>query len=132
LVSEIRHILFRPVEVVEAFKEYCRRSGTSVPMGAVVSAGPESEGPGKPVQFRIVIAPDVPSSRVPVGTANLPNREVIVESPKLTAALILYCRDRRIPLPVAADKSLQRFGEQTCLMATINPKQDKVPALLQL
>jgi hypothetical protein len=84
------------------------------------------------VQFRIVIAPDIQPTKAPAGVASLPNREVIVDSLTLTAALILYCRDRRIPLPAAADKSLQRFGEQICLMTTINPKQDKVTALLQL
>jgi len=36
----------------------------------------------------------------------------------LAAALILYCRDRRIPLPANAKKSLRRVGEQVGLVVT--------------
>ena len=55
-------------------------------------------------------------------------QEMVVESTTLAAALILYCRDRKIPLPASADKSLQRFGDQIGLIATYNPKSASLPS----
>jgi len=132
LVSELRHILFRPFEVVEAFKEYARRSGTRLPAGSVVSCGPENDGTGTPIRFRIVIAPDLTHDKAAPPARGTPHREIAIDSATLAAALILYCRDRRIPLPATADKSLQQFGDQVCLLATINPKQDPATASIRL
>ena len=50
---------------------------------------------------------------------------MIIEGPVLAAALILFCHDKRIPLPAAGDKSLQCFGDQLGLVVAINPKQDE-------
>ena len=125
MVSEVRHILFRPFEVVQAVAEFCRRSGEPLSPGTVIRCGPENTGPGTPIKFRMTVAPDE------AGTPQEP-RDIVIDSPILAAALILYCRDRRIPLPATADKSLQQFGDQVCLMATINPKQDTVTASIRL
>ena len=46
------------------------------------------------------------------------HREVVIEGPALAAALILHCRDRRIPLPTNAKKSLRRVGDQVGLVVT--------------
>jgi hypothetical protein len=62
---------------------------------------------GTPLRFRIVMTPDVTS-----GGQEMPYREIMIDSPALAAALILYCRDRRIPLSATADKSLQQCGNQ--------------------
>ena len=124
--SELRHLLFRPPEVVQAVKEYHRRLGTPLPVGTVMQCGPECEGAGGAVRFRIVIEPD-PADGTPPRPGEEARQELVIEGPALAAALILHCRDRRIPLPANADKSLQRFGEQVCLIATINPKQDAMP-----
>jgi hypothetical protein len=51
---------------------------------------------------------------------------VVIQGPALAAALILYCRDRRIPLAASAGKSLRLFGNQVCLVTTIKPRQDKI------
>lgn len=131
MVSELRHIIFRPFEVVDAYREFCRRSGTPLPAGTVVGCGPEADGAGAPLRFRIVIAPDAADGKAGAEAGDAPRREVVVDSATLAAALILYCRDRRIPLPASADKSLQRFGDQVCLLATINPRQDKATAALR-
>lgn len=124
--SELRHLLFRPPEVVQAVKEYHRRLGTPLPAGTVMQCGPESEGASGAVRFRIVLEPD-PAEGAPPRPGEEARHELVIEGPALAAALILYCRDRRVPLPASADKSLQRFGEQVCLVATINPKQDALP-----
>ncbi len=129
--SELRHLLFRPPEVVQAVKEYHRRIGTPLPAGTVLQCGPESEGASGVVRFRIVLEPDLGEGVAPK-PGEEPRQEVVIEGPALAAALILHCRDRRIPLPASADKSLQRFREQVCLIATINPKQDELPQPGQL
>lgn len=133
--SELRHLLFRPAEVVQAVKEYHRRAGVPLPSGAVARCGPEAEGTG--VRFRITLVLD--QSKIDQGKSQAPScpaegeeYDLVIEGPALAAALILHCRDRRIPLPAVAEKSLTRFGEQTCLVATINPKQVELPQPGQL
>lgn len=126
--TELRHILFRPGEVTLAIREYHRRMKTPLPPGTVVRCGAECEDAGGSVRFRLVLAPD-PTEGAPHQAGDDARREVVVEGPALAAALILFCHDRRIPLPATADKSLQRFGEQVGLVVTINPKQDEMPVL---
>lgn len=128
--SEVRHLLFRPAEVVQAVKEYHRRSGAPLPSGTVARCGPEAEGGG--VRFRITLVPDRARDRTPSAATEAARYEVVVEGPVLAAALILHCRDRGIPLAASAEKSLQRFGEQVCLISTINPKQSEQPHPSQL
>lgn len=125
--SELRHLMFRPPEVVQAVKEYHRRLGVPLPSGAVARCGPESDGAGGAVLFRITLVPDQGKGLSPHAAGEGEQREVVIEGSALAAALILHCRDRRIPLPASADKSLQRIGEQVCLVATINPKQSELP-----
>jgi hypothetical protein len=124
--SELRHILFRPAEVAVAVREYHRRMKTPMPPGSIVRCGVECERPGEPVRFRIAIEPDgMGAARGKSAPASF--QEVVVEGPVLAASLILFCHDRRIPLPASADKALQRFGEQLGLIVTINRpvKQDE-------
>ena len=125
--SELRHLLFRPAEVVQAVKEYYRRTGKVLPTSTVVRCCPESEGAGCSIKFRITIAPDRPDPKQPMDTTQ---QDVVIDGAALAAALILSCRDRRIPLPAHANKSLQLFGAQICLLVAINPKQDEMPSVL--
>jgi hypothetical protein len=126
--SEMRHILFRPAEVAIAVREYHRRMKAPWPSGTVVRCGVECEGEGGTVRFRLVIRPDTTGGGTykPVSQTH---QEVTVEGPVLAAALILFCHDRRIPLPASADKALQRYGEQVGLVVTINSKQEEMPHL---
>jgi hypothetical protein len=118
--AEIRHLLFRPPEVVLAITEYSRRMRTPLPSGSVLRCGVQTRGV-EGVQFTMVIAP---------ADANEPaSREVVVEGPVLAAALILFCRDRRIPLPSDAEKSLQKFGDMLGLVVTRNPRRDQLPKI---
>ena len=123
--SELRHVLFRPAEVVQAVKEYYRRSGAPLPSGSVVRCGPEGEGGG--VRFRIALVPDRAKGHAPAPPGEGARHEVLVEGPALAAALILHCRDRGIPLPASAEKSLQRLGERVCLIAIIGAKSRDQP-----
>ncbi len=131
--SELRHLLFRPAEVVEAVKDYHRRLGTPLPTGSIVHCGPESDDAGGAVRFRITLAPATADGGPPSKSGEKAGRhEVVIEGPSLAAALILFCREQRIPLRASADKSLQRFGEQVCLLATSNPKGEAMPKLGQI
>ena len=121
--SELRYIMFRPDEVVEAVKEYRRRMGTPLPHGGVVQCGPESgSAVSGTVSFRITFAPEGVK-----GLAAPENEMLLIEGSVLAAALILYCRDHRIPMSASADKTLERMGNQVCLVAKFNPKQISLP-----
>ena len=130
--KELRHLLFRPPEVVQAVKEYHRRIGDPLPAGAVARCGPETADAA--VQFRIILTPDLVAAADGslVAAVGGERQELLIEGPTLAAALILHCRDRKIPLPAAADKSLQRFGEQVCLIVTLNPKLEDMPTADEL
>ena len=117
--SEVRHILFRPAEIVQAIREYQLKMQQPLPSGLVVDYGPQSDGPGGAVRFHMSIASNQGKSWDEPKTVR---QEMVIEATTLAAALILYCRDRKIPLPASADKSLQRFGEQIGLIATYNPR----------
>jgi len=129
--SELRHILFRPCEVAQAVKEYHRRMKTPLPPGTIVRCGAECEKLGGALRFRLVLAPD-PIDASPLKPGEDGRQEVVVEGPALAAALILFCHDKRIPLPAASDKTLQRFGDQVGLIITINPRQDELPPVERL
>jgi hypothetical protein len=123
--SEVRHVLFRPAEVVQAVREYQVKLQQPLPSGLVVDYGPDTGTPGGAVRFRMSIAFNQKRSSLEPQTIR---QEMVIESTTLAAALILYCRDRKIPLPASADKSLQRFGDQIGLIATYNPKSASMPS----
>ena len=128
--TELRHLIFSPAEVLDAVKEFNRRRGTPLPAAGVAQCGPDGmEAEEGTIRFRIVLTSPPAKEAVPDKSVKDTQREMIIESHVLAAALILYCRDRRIPLPVIAEKSLQRFGEQVCLVATIRSKTDRLPPL---
>ncbi|MBV8913192.1 MAG: hypothetical protein JOZ05_09165 [Acetobacteraceae bacterium] len=123
--SEVRHILFRPAEVVQAIREYLIKLQQKLPSGLVVEYGPETDGPDGAVRFRMIIAF---SDGKPSLTPKTVRQEIVIETNTLAAALILYCRDRHIPLPAGADKVLQRFGEQVGLITTYNARDANKPS----
>ncbi len=121
--TELRHVLFRPSEVIAAIVQYQRHMGYPLPPGTILSHGLEPGEPGSAVGFSVVIRPDTPDAGAP------PERKVTVEGPALAVALILYCREQRIPLPAKADKSLQRFGNQVGLVVAVNPREKEIAVM---
>ena len=124
--TELRHLLFRPAEVVQAVKEYRRRMGHSLPSGTIVSCGPECESSGEILRFRLTLEPDADAGKTHPKRGEGGRQEMVIQGPALAAALILYCRDRQIPLAASASKSLQLFGNQVCLVTTINPGRNEM------
>ena len=79
----------------------------------------ESKTPsGEIVGFRLTLAAD-PAKGASTGEGV--RQDMVIPGATLAAALILYCRDRNIPLAASAGKSLQLFGNQVCLVTTMNP-----------
>jgi hypothetical protein len=119
--TELRHLLFRPAEVVQAVKEYRRRMGHSLPPGTILSCGPECDSSGEILCFRLTLVADAGAGTAHPKRGDGGRQDMVIQGPALAAALILYCRDRKIPLAASAGKSLQLFGDQVCLVTTINP-----------
>jgi hypothetical protein len=117
MASELRHILFEPLEVVEAVGDYFRRIGRAAPSGIVVRCGPSGGGDdGTPIRFEITLAQDPMERRLRLAdSAVAAENHLTVDSADVTAALILHCRSQKIPLPVGATKTLQIYGDKICL-----------------
>jgi hypothetical protein len=123
--SEIRHIVFKPPEVVEAIGIYYRRVGRAVPPGVVSTCGPERSGAASPAAFRMTIDEDQAATEPPPSPPAHPRQQdLVVEGAELAAALILFCRRQKIPLPANATKSLEVYGGQLCLAFTIAGYKD--------
>ena len=120
--SEIRHILFRPIEVVQAVKEFYKRTGRRLPPGNVVQCNLEGHEKDQEVGVRIHFSPDRAS-----GMAEGACEHVVVAGARLVAALILFCQDRKIPLSAKCDKLLQLYGDQVCLINIYNTNRTEMP-----
>ncbi len=122
--TELRHILFRPAEIIQAVREYHRRSRQPLPSGTVVSYAVETEEPAGAIRLRIKLALDPPAGQMYSKPSNAAQQDIVVETASLAAAVILYCNMQHIPLPATAEKSLQRFGEQLGLVVTVGGRRD--------
>ena len=121
--SELRHILFRASEVVEALRNHQVRMGQPIPRGQVLDCGADTSAAA--LRFRLELAPEPADA---FGSAlKTVKQEFVFEAPTITAALINYCRDRKIPLPAKAEKSVRQFGEQVGLVTTYNIRPGSTP-----
>ena len=129
--SELRCLFFQPDEVLQAIKEYQLRRGTPLPEASVLQASPERDAVGGLVRFRMQLAL-ARSSSLDSERGGPECREVIIEEPALSAALIYYCRNFRIPLPAGTEKSLQLIDGQIGLVVRIVPGHTAMPQLSQI
>ena len=106
--SEIRHIVFCPAEIAAGIREYRRRIGHPLPAGALRGLMLRDGGGGVRAGLRIVPDDGSAAEAWEIGAA------------ELTAAMLLYCGDHKIPLPAAGTKGLQKFGEHLLLIITLN------------
>jgi len=111
--SELRHITFRPVEIVVAVREYRRRMRRPLPSGFLRAFRIDGDVGGEgPLQATFEISPDGSAQR----------QVVALNEAELAAALILFCIDRKIPLPASGSKGLRRSSDGVTLVVTVNPK----------
>lgn len=100
---DVRQISFFQDEVVQAIVELSRANVTTLP-------------PGKIVGIALGAAPDVTATLTIRKNSRMPTVTVTLPSTAVAAALILYCVNRKIPLPARAAKRLERIGESVCLV----------------
>jgi hypothetical protein len=107
--AEIRHIVFSPAEIAAGIREYRRRMGHPLPPGLLRDILLR-DGGGAGVRAALDIVPEhgCAAECWEIGTA------------ELTAAMVLYCGDHKIPLPAAGTKGLQKFADSLLLIVTIN------------
>jgi len=102
---EMRQIMFRAPEIMTAITEYHRRRSIALPHGTAVGCKVADEGG---LSVTLIIKSDAGQS------IELP---IIAEV--LAASLILYCINRKIPLPAEADKRLQKVGDDGVALIVI-------------
>ena len=106
--AEVRYVIFHLSEVLVAINEYWVRRKIALPVGDVTPSL-------KPDSLACVVL-TVAGDEVPEHA-----KELIIEGNELAAALILFCRSRKIPLPATADKSLTVVGEHLGLVLSLVP-----------
>lgn len=103
--SEVRQLLFKSREIITAITEYYQRRGIALPNGTAERVMLPESGQ---VHALLIIATDR-GGKV----------EVEVNTEMLAAALILYCINRKIPLPVESEKRLQRVQEDSVALVVV-------------
>jgi hypothetical protein len=101
MATEIRQIVFKQTEVCAAINDYRRRRNEPLPVGTIDGIA-FSEGP------------DVTATLTIKNNAG-DNIAVTLSREAVAAALILFCINRKIPLPAKGQKKLQKIGDSVGL-----------------
>jgi len=99
--SELRQIIFTNDEALAALRQFYQRSNQAFPKGRVENIG-VSAANGCQLDCDVVDDNEI-------------RDHVSVASEKLAAALLLYCKTRKIPVPVAARKTMNLVNGQLAL-----------------
>ncbi len=116
--SELRHVVFRLPEAVDAAVQHLRLQNRPVPRGTVGEVqliGGEGEG-NEPVALRIAVQAD---DRPGIETFEVAGEDLL-------GALMHLCRRRCVPLPQRGTKSVERYGARLALVVHL---PEKGPAL---
>jgi len=105
-MKELRCLVFTESELVKAIVDRRRRVGAPVPVGTVRKVTIVS---GPPVVTTLHIFDDH-------GIAY----PVVAEEAEVAAALVKFCMDRKVPMPVKSDKFLHVINGAITLMMTMN------------
>ncbi|ACI97615.1 hypothetical protein [Rhodospirillum centenum] len=105
MITEIRHIIFSNDELKLVFQ--------TVPL--------DGFDPARRITRIEVMEGPPPSVRIRSEAPGGPPSELDVEAYQLARLIVSYCRDKRIPLPKDALKTLHAQGEQLCfsIMSTL-------------
>ena len=123
--SELRCIVFESADVVQATREYYNCCNLDFPSGFVLKTLAESWVGWSGIRFLITIVarPDV---RTTPFLGCKAQQEIVVDESTLAAALILYCRKKRIPLPASVEKHLRLIDGKVSLLLTNNPEGNDI------
>jgi hypothetical protein len=99
--SELRQIIFTSDEAMAALRQFYQRSNQAFPKGRIENVG-VSAANGCQLDCDVVDSNEI-------------RDHVTVASEKLAAALLLYCKTRKIPVPVAARKTMNVVNGQLAL-----------------
>lgn len=111
--TEYRLIFFEPVEIAKGAIEWKRSQGGKVPARRVVRMEVEDETLNVKLHFA-----EGKDKALPL---ELRSEEVV-------AALLTYCRRAKIPLPMRANKTLVRQGDQLAFMISL-PTELEAPTI---
>ena len=128
--SEFRCIVFEPTDVVQATREYYSYRSLVFPSGVILKTLAESWAGWSGIRFLITIVArsDMRTTRS-LGCET--QQEIVIDESTLAAALILYCRKKRIPLPAGAEKHLRLIDGKVSLLLTNNPEGNDITIILQ-
>lgn len=123
--SEFRCIVFEHADVVQATREYYSCRNLAFPLGVILKTHAESWVGWSGVRFLVTISahPDVRTTPFLSCEAQ---QEIVIDESTLAAALILYCRKKRIPLPAGAEKHLRLIDGKVSLLLTNNPEGNDI------
>jgi len=113
--SEARYIVFSRVELTAAIRQYFAKTGRGLPIGQCR-------------KLHLSIEASIVAHLEIVEDRNDRIHEIPVDSDQVMSALILYCKDEGIPLPLHATKVLQMAGSNICLYILKNLPAAVAPA----
>ncbi len=104
MASEYRVIFFENIDLVAAAFDWKRTQGEPPPNGRAT---------------KLTIDRDTLSFKIEVKKKDGTSVEFAVQDAQMTAALIMLCRKRKIPLPMKSKKNLVNVGGQIAFMISM-------------
>jgi len=114
--SEVRYVIFSKSELGTAIRQYFAKTGRSLPIGQTR-------------QIRLTVEVGVTASLEIVEDRNDRVHQIFIDTDQIVSALILYCKDAEVPLPLHSTKVLQIVGSNVCLFICKNMPTIGVPGL---
>lgn len=106
MAIETRTLVFSPDELTDAAYKYCLRKGIEIPEARITGIEPLPE-PNSAIILRFA---------APAGSTPL---LATLSYSQMAAALILHCRDQKIPLPRRSQKRLTPAGDGMALIVRV-------------
>ena len=118
--GEIRLVIFNDAEVVIALTEFRKRRREPLPSSQDVAVTLRD----KPrILVTLAIVPE--GKKMPL--------EIVFEGEELAAALIMYCIDRKIPLPATGvSKTIRLVGDSVALQILKSVSKEQMEAMSDL